>query len=97
MSTPFLGSDPDEPNNATTIWRTICDCTNKRYYFEFCDMPNLVWMDLENLNLGEGASEQLFDLDGYFEAAGDVAGKFKPAAPLVFQQANTPLTWKPAA
>ena len=97
MSTPFLESDPAQPNNATTVWRTICDCTNKRYYFEFCDMPNLIWIDLKDLDLGVGAPEKLFDLDGDVEAAGNVSDKFKPADPLVFQKANTPITWKPAA
>lgn len=97
MATPFGGSDPAQPNNATTVWRTICDCTNKRYYFEFCDMPNVVWADLDDLSLGEGASEQLFDLDVDIEAAGDIAGKFKPVESLVFQKANTPVTWTPGS
>lgn len=95
MATPFGGCDPSQPNNATTIWRTVCDCTNKRYYFEFCHMPNVVWVDLADLDLSEGAPEQMFDLDADIDAAGNVAGKFKPADPLTFQKANTACTWKP--
>ncbi|WP_108682947.1 linear amide C-N hydrolase [Methyloceanibacter sp. wino2] len=97
MATPFGANDPVRPNIAATIWRTISDCTNKRYYFEFCDMPNVVWIDLAKLNLEEGAPAQMFDLATDIEASGEVSGKFKPADPFAFQKAATSVTWKPAA
>lgn len=97
MATPFGANDPVRPNISATIWRTICDCTNKRYYFEFCDMPNVVWVDLDKLNLGEGSPILMFDLAKDIEASGEVSGKFKPTDPLVFQKAGTAVTWKPAA
>ena len=97
MATPFGANDPVRPNISATIWRTISDCTNRRYYFEFCDMPNVVWIDLDKLNLSEGAPVRLFDLATDLEASGEVSAKFKPADPLVFQEADTAVTWKPAA
>lgn len=96
MATPFGANDPTRPNISATIWRTISDCTNKRYYFEFCDMPNVVWMDLRNLNLSEGAPVQMFDLASDLEVSGEVSGKFKPADPVAFQKAGTAVTWKQA-
>lgn len=97
MATPLGANDPVRPNIAATIWRTIGDCTNKRYYFEFTDMPNVVWTDLENVNLDAGAPVQMFDLAGDFEASGDVSSKFQPGQPIEFQKAYTEVTWKPAA
>jgi len=96
MATPLGANDPARPNISATIWRTIGDCTNKRYYFEFCDMPNLVWMDLKNLDLSEGAPVQMFDLATDIEASGEVSGKFKASDPIAFQKAGTAVTWQPA-
>lgn len=97
MATPYGAMDPVKPNVSPTLWRTITDCTNKRYFFEFCDMPNVVWIDLDKLNLNEGASNQVFDLATDLDASGEVAGKFQPAEPLQFQKAGTAVTWKPDA
>jgi len=96
MATPLGANDPVRPNISATIWRTIGDCTNKRYYFEFCDMPNVVWIDLDSLKIDEGAPVQVFDLAGNFEAAGDVSAKFQPVQSIDFQKAGTTVTWKPA-
>ena len=93
MATPLGANDPVRPNIAATIWRTIGDCTNNRYFFEFCDMPNVVWVHLENLDLNAGAPVQMFDLASDLEAAGEISGKFKPSDPVVFQKAGTAVTW----
>ena len=60
-------------------------------------MPNVVWVDLDKLNLKAGAPNQVFDLAGDFEASGQISGKFQPAEPLKFQKAGTAVTWKPGA
>ncbi len=54
MATPLGFVDPVKPNVSPTQWRTISDPTNKRYYFEFTNMPNVVWFDLNKLNLAVG-------------------------------------------
>lgn len=95
MATPLGANDPVRPNIAATIWRTIGDCTNRRYFFEFYDMPNVVWIDLEKLNLKEGAPVQMFDLASDLEAAGEVSAKFNSGHPIEFQKAGTAVTWKP--
>jgi len=97
MATPFGANDPERPNISATIWRTISDGTNKRYYFEFCDMPNVVWVDLDKLDLNEGAPSQVFDLATDLDASGEVSAHFQPADPPQFQRAGTAVTWKPAA
>jgi len=88
MSTPFGMDDPDKPNISATRWRTIADLTNKRYYFEFADMPNVVWVDMDKLKLDEGASAQKFNLATHFDASGQVADKFQPTEPPAFIEAG---------
>lgn len=88
MSTPYGINDPDKPNISATRWRTVSDLTNKRYYFEFTDMPNLVWLDLEKLDLGPGAPVQKFSLAEHFESSGQVADKFEPTDPVQFLKAG---------
>lgn len=96
-ATPFGANDPERPNISATIWRTIADSTNKRYYFEFTNMPNVIWVDFENFDMRDGASIMVFDLAGDFEASGEVSGRFKPAGPVDFLEAGGVVTWKPTS
>ena len=66
----------------------IAAITNKRYYFEFADMPNVVWVDMDKLNLGEGASIQKFNLATHSDASGQVADMFNPTEPSTFIEAG---------
>ncbi|MBX7433679.1 linear amide C-N hydrolase [Mycobacterium sp. Y57] len=95
MATPIGFVDPVKPNVSPTQWRTICDLTHRRYYFELTNMPNVVWVDLEKLDLQEGAPVQMFDLASDLDAAGEISGRFRPADPIEFQMAGTAVTWKP--
>jgi penicillin V acylase-like amidase (Ntn superfamily) len=38
--------DPDRPNVASTIFRTVQDLTSGRYYFESTYAPNVVGVDI---------------------------------------------------
>ena len=59
-------------------------------------MPNVVWVDLDKLDLKEGASVQIFNLASDLNASGEVSARFKPVEPLQFQQAGTAVTWQPS-
>ncbi len=96
MATPIGFVDPVKPNVSPTQWRTISDLTNGRYYFELTNMPNVVWVDLDKLDLQDGVPVQMFDLSADLEAAGEVSTRFRPADPIRFQIAGTAVTWKPA-
>jgi len=95
MATPLGAVDPVKPNVSPTQWTTICDLKNERYYFEFSRMPNVVWVDLDKLDLSKGASEQILNLAKNIEAAGEVSGEFQKCDPFIFQKAGTAVTWKP--
>jgi len=95
MATPIGANDPVRPNISATLWRTVSDMTNKRYYFEFATMPNLVWIDMKNLNLEEGAPVQSFDMAADINASGEVSDKFQPTKPFEFYKEGATLSWKP--
>jgi choloylglycine hydrolase len=93
-ATPIGANDPVKPNVSATQWRTISDLTNKRYFFEFTNMPNVVWIDLDKLSLNEGAPVQAFDLAADLEASGQISDKFSDVKPFEFQTGGTVVTWK---
>ena len=79
MAAPFGTSDPARPNIAPTIWRTVSDLTNGVYYFESTTNPNIIWVKLQNLNFGEGASAKKLDLVNSPDLIGEVSEQFQDA------------------
>lgn len=80
-SVPLGVADPDAPNIATTIWRSLADHGAGRYYFDSAISPNSYWVDINNVDLSEGASPLKLELHGHPILAGDVADQFVPAEP----------------
>lgn len=77
VSVPF-----GAPNNApgslyNTEYRSAIDLTNRAYYFELTTTPNVIWANLSNFDLSEGAPVQLLDPDDV-NLSGDVSKSFKP-------------------
>jgi penicillin V acylase-like amidase (Ntn superfamily) len=62
-----------------TEYRTVCDLTNQRYYFELTTSPSVVWADLGKFNLAPGAKVMVLNPDNV-NLSGDVTKKFKKAA-----------------
>lgn len=83
-SVPLGISTPDRPEIASTIWRTVSDQKNKRYFFESARLPNVFWVNLSDLDLSEGAPVQKLTLTDGSVYAGNVATQFRPAPPLQF-------------
>jgi len=85
---PFRIPDPDKPYASQTLWQTVSDLTNKRYVFESTTRPNIIWVDLADVDFSEGAPALRLDLVGDTALvgglAGNVAGDFEPAEPLNF-------------
>jgi penicillin V acylase-like amidase (Ntn superfamily) len=83
-SQPFAASDPDRPNIAPTLWRTVADLTSGVYYFESASDPNIVWITVGDLDLSVGAPALKLDLNGESDLVGDVTSRFQPAEPFAF-------------
>jgi len=85
---PFRIPDPGKPDASQTIWQTVSDLTNKRYVFESTTRPNIVWVDLGDLDFSEGSGQQKLDLISELALegglAGNVSGKFEDKGPMTF-------------
>lgn len=85
VSVPFGLGDPDKPNIASTIFRTVHDLTGGRYYFESTYAPNVVWIEYAKLDFSAGQPERELQVEKkIFSLNGDVTGQLEKAAPFVF-------------
>src|SRR5262249_25941195 len=55
VSVPLGMPAPNEPNIASTLWRTVADQKNLVYYFDSATRPNTFWVSLSKLDLKAGA------------------------------------------
>ncbi|WP_170763519.1 linear amide C-N hydrolase [Ruegeria lacuscaerulensis] len=81
VSVPLGITDPDAPNLATTVWRSVADHDSGRFYFESAISPNVYWVDIHALDLAEGSQPQKLELKDHPILAGDVSAQFVPAEP----------------
>ncbi len=85
VSVPFGLGDPDRPNVASTIFRTVQDLTGQRYYFESTYAPNVVWVNYDKIDFSAGKPEMELKVEKrIFTLNGDVTDQLAPAEPLVF-------------
>ncbi len=89
-SVPWGISVEDAPNLSTTRWRVVADHKDRRYYVESVLSPSVFWVDLENLDLSEGAPVTKLDLGVDMERilSGEVSAEMMQATPFVFQPAD---------
>lgn len=85
---PFRIPDPGKPDASQTIWQVVMDLTNKRYVYESTTRPNIVWVDLADLDFGEGSPQLKLDLIGDLAVQGGIAGnvsdRFEDKGPMTF-------------
>lgn len=81
ISVPLGMADPNRPNIAMTLWRTVADTKAKVYYFESVIFPAVSWVDMNKVDLAEGASPKVIPIERGKAIAGEVSGAFKPAEP----------------
>ena len=84
ISVPLGLADPEKPNIAATIWRTVSDTGAGRYFFESSYSPSIFWVDAAKLKLSEGSAPARLDLSGHPILSGEVSDKFAPAEPFKF-------------
>ncbi|KAA9133006.1 linear amide C-N hydrolase [Microbacterium caowuchunii] len=88
VAQPFRSPDPGKPDASQTIWQVVADLTNRRYVFESTTRPNIVWVDMADMDFGAGSPETKLDLGSSLALegglAGNVSGAFVEHAPLHF-------------
>ena len=79
---------PVQPNISSTLWRTVSDHKNLRYYFESTRSPSIFWVDLTSLDFKQGASVKRLKLSDGAILAGNAADKFEKAEAFKFLTAE---------
>ena len=81
VSVPWGEPDPQHPNIAPTYWRTVLDHGRKVYYFESALSPNVVWVNLNDIDFSPGSGTRAVALEGPegFALMGKINNAFKPA------------------
>lgn len=59
----------------STEYRTAIDLTNRRYFFELSTSPNVVWVDVDKIDLSAGAPALTLDPDDIY-LSGEVSAAF---------------------
>ncbi len=77
VSVPLGISIPDQPNIASTRWRTVSDQKNRVYYFESTLSPDIFWIDFKGLDFNPGAKIKKLNLTDGEIYAGNAASHFK--------------------
>jgi len=87
-SVPLGITTPGRPNISSTLWRTVSDHKNRRYYFESTRSPNVFWLDLATLDFAEGAPVKRLTLtDGSIYVA-NAAAALEATEPFAFLEAT---------
>jgi len=99
VSVPWGVGDPEHPNLSPTYWRSVADSTSKVYYFESALSPNIVWVNLNNINFAPGSGVRAVAVEENYSIIGNIDKELKPAAPIRFlaPPANPPAGAAPAA
>lgn len=58
-SVPFGLTTAEEPNISSTRWRTVVQHRQLRYFFESAVSPNIFWIDLKEIDFGDGLTRKL--------------------------------------
>ena len=88
VSVPLGISTPGQPNISSTLWRSVSDHKNKRYYFESTRSPSIFWVNVADMDFAEGKPVRKLTLTTGVILSGNAAEKFEPAAPFKFLPAD---------
>lgn len=78
---PMGISMPDQPEISTTQWFSLCDQTDKVYYFQLTQSPAVVWIDLTKLNISQGAPQLAVSLTTDGSQIGNINHLMTPSKP----------------
>jgi choloylglycine hydrolase len=96
VSVPWGVGDPEHPNLSPTYWRSVADSTNKIYYFESALSPNIVWLNLNDINLGPGSGIRAVKVEENYSIIGNIDNALAPAAPINYLEPTAANTAQPS-
>jgi choloylglycine hydrolase len=83
-SVPLGVTTPGQPNVAATLWRTVADHKNRRYYYESVRSPLVFWVDFSDVDFSPAAGQRLLPVSKGELYSGNAAARFQPATPFAF-------------
>ncbi|EAQ79971.1 linear amide C-N hydrolase [Blastopirellula marina] len=84
VSVPRGISTPDQPNIASTIWRSVANQKDRVYYFEHTFSPGAVWVELSQIDFSPRSGVRKLTLVGEYNLGGNQTANFKKAEPFKF-------------
>lgn len=69
----------DADEYGPTWWMSLSDLTNKVYYFNWTQNPNIVWIDLKQIDFSEGSGIRMLN-PRLPSAVGDMSSSFEEAS-----------------
>ncbi|MCK2182326.1 linear amide C-N hydrolase [Hafnia paralvei] len=81
VSVPLGMADPERPNIAMTLWRTVADQSDKVYYFESVVSPQTFWVDMNKIDFSKAAGAKVISVERGKFISGDVSALFKSHEP----------------
>jgi penicillin V acylase-like amidase (Ntn superfamily) len=67
-----------------TWWRTLIDQKNRVYYFDSALSPQMVWLNLNQIDLGPGSGVRAIKIEGNDTLQGNVTRQLQPAPAIRF-------------
>lgn len=88
VSVPLGITTPNQPNIASTLWRTVSNQKDLVYFFDSSTSPNTFWVSLNGLDFNEKAPIKKLPLAGGKIYSGETAKLFEEAKPFAFLPAT---------
>ena len=88
VSVPLGITTPGQPNISSTLWRTVSDHKNKRYYFESTRSPSIFWVNVADMDFKKGGPVKKLTVSNGAIFSGNTAAKFEKTEPFKFLPAE---------
>lgn len=88
VSVPLGITTPDQPNIASTLWRTVSNQRDRVYFFDSSTSPNTFWVSLADFDFSEGAPIKKLQVAGGKIYSGNTSKLFEEAKPFNFLPAS---------
>ena len=88
VGVPLGITTPGQPNISSTLWRTVSDHNNLKYYFDSATSPSIFWVDLKTIDFSKNSGFKKLDLLGGKIYSGNANSNFVESAPFPFYPAS---------
>jgi len=84
VSVPWGTPDPEHPNISPTWWRTLLDQKNGVYYFDSALSPQMVWLNLRQIDFSPGSGIRAIAIETNPSLQGKLDAQLRPGTAIRF-------------